>query len=67
MGNIRRARLEKPPAISVGTPKSPRLVNWATGVFFDDPERGRIYAAVHRYEAPVEWSIISAVPDAWDH
>jgi PAS domain S-box-containing protein len=29
---------------------------------FDDPERGRIYAAVYRYEAPVEWSIISAVP-----
>src|SRR6202045_4293434 len=29
---------------------------------FDDPERGRIYAAVYRYEAPVEWTIISAVP-----
>jgi PAS domain S-box-containing protein len=29
---------------------------------FDDPERGRIYAAVYRYEAPVKWTIISAVP-----
>ena len=31
---------------------------------FDDPERGRIYAAVDRFEAPgeIKWSIISAVP-----
>src|ERR1700719_1972079 len=29
---------------------------------FDDPERGRIYAAVYRYEAPVNWTIIAAVP-----
>jgi PAS domain S-box-containing protein len=31
---------------------------------FDDPEGGRIYAAVDRFEAPgeIKWSIISAVP-----
>jgi len=31
---------------------------------FDDPERGRIYAAVDRFEAPGElkWTLISAVP-----
>src|SRR5262249_20352579 len=29
---------------------------------FDDAERGRIYATVERYEAPVKWTIISAVP-----
>jgi PAS domain S-box-containing protein len=30
----------------------------------DDPERGRIYAAVDRFEAPgeIKWTIISAVP-----
>ena len=31
---------------------------------FDDPERGRIYAAVDRFEAPgaLKWTIVSAVP-----
>jgi PAS domain S-box-containing protein len=31
---------------------------------FDDPERGRIYAAVDRFEAPgeIKWSIICVVP-----
>jgi PAS domain S-box-containing protein len=36
-----------------------------TRVFsFDDPERGKIYAAVDRFEAPgeIKWTIISAVP-----
>src|SRR5205814_317611 len=31
---------------------------------FDDPERGRIYAAVDRFDAPdeIKWTIISALP-----
>ena len=33
---------------------------------FDDPERGKIYAAVDRFEAPgaINWTIVSALPAA---
>src|SRR5580704_10637288 len=44
------------PEIAGSSSTGPRVFS------FDDPERGRIYAAVYRYEAPVEWTIISAVP-----
>jgi PAS domain S-box-containing protein len=48
--------LGRHPEIAVPSSTGPRVFS------FDDPERGRIYAAVDRYEAPVEWSIVSAVP-----
>jgi len=44
------------PEIAGSSSTGPRVFS------FDDPERGRIYAAVYRYEAPVKWTIISAVP-----
>jgi PAS domain S-box-containing protein len=35
-------------------------------LFFDDPEGGKIYAAVDRFEAPgaIDWTIVSALPAA---
>ena len=50
--------LGRHPEIAGSSSTGPRVVS------FDDPERGRIYAAVDRFEAPgeIKWSIISAVP-----
>jgi PAS domain S-box-containing protein len=50
--------LGRHPEIAGLSSTGPRVVS------FDDPERGRIYAAVDRFEAPgeIKWSIISAVP-----
>src|SRR3984893_12329468 len=50
--------LGRHPEIAGSSSTGPRVFS------FDDPERGRIYAAVDRFEAPgeIKWSIISAVP-----
>jgi len=50
--------LGRHPEIAGSSSTGPRVFS------FDDPERGRIYAAADRFEAPgeIKWSIISAVP-----
>jgi PAS domain S-box-containing protein len=45
--------------------REPEISSTGPRVFsFDDPERGRIYSAVDRFEAPgeIRWTIVSAVP-----
>src|SRR5262249_21365125 len=44
------------PDIAGSSSTGPRVIQ------FDDPEQGRIYAAVGHAETPVKWTIISAVP-----
>jgi PAS domain S-box-containing protein len=44
------------PEIARSSSTGPRVFS------FDDPKRGRVYAAVDRSEGPVQWSVISAVP-----
>ncbi|HEX4614448.1 MAG TPA: PAS domain-containing protein, partial [Stellaceae bacterium] len=50
--------LDREPEITASSSTGPRVFS------FDDPERGRIYAAVDRFEAPgeIRWTIVSAVP-----
>ena len=50
--------LDREPEIAGSSSTGPRVFS------FDDPERGRIYAAVDRFEAPgeIRWTIVSAVP-----
>jgi PAS domain S-box-containing protein len=50
--------LGRHPEIAGSSSTGPRVFS------FDDPERGRIHAAVDRFEAPgeIKWTIISAVP-----
>jgi PAS domain S-box-containing protein len=51
-------QLGRHPEIAEASSAGPRVFS------FDDPERGRIYAAVDRFDAPdeIKWTIISALP-----